>query len=483
MVNGQAGRDAWRFARGAWGWLRAPLRALLLVLLPAGCAAAAGVAPRPPMGWNSWDAYGFTISEAQFKANAALLARWKGLGWSYAVVDEGWYMADPLAETLEARRYLLDRFGRLEPVTDRYPSAADGHGLRALGAWTHAQGLKFGIHVVRGIPKAAVDANLPIAGSRFRAADAADREALCPWDKGNYGIADNAAGQAYYDSLLKEYASWGVDFLKVDCIADHPYRPSEIRQIGRAIRKAGRPMVLSLSPGPAQVGNLAEMRASAQMWRISDDVWDGWSFPHPDPKSEFPNGVRSAFDKLAAWNPYSRAEAWADADMLPFGSLRPHPGWGAPRQSRLTAAETRTAFVLWSIARSPLILGGNLTELDGTTEQLLTNRDIIGLNQEDRTSHPVTSPGGAMDGARVWLSAPRGRAADTVAVFNILDAPLQVDTDWRALGLTAGAHSACDVLAHAALPRAERLTATVGPHDVGLFRTQPRAGRASVCAK
>lgn len=197
-------------------------------------------------------------------------------------------MGDPAGVDAATRRYKFDGFGRLEPVVSRFPSAADGHGLRALATWTHAKGLKFGIHIVRGIPKAAADANQPIAGSSFHAGDAANRADLCPWDQGNYGVADNAAGQAYYNSLVREYADWGVDFLKVDCIADHPYRPAEIRQIGEAIRKAGRPMVLSLSPGSAQLENRAEMAHYAQMWRIADDFWDRWTFPHPDPKITFP---------------------------------------------------------------------------------------------------------------------------------------------------------------------------------------------------
>jgi hypothetical protein len=251
---------------------RAIASLLAPLLFGAVAANAAIIAPTPPMGWNSWDAYGFTITEAQFKANASLLARIRPYGWTYAVIDEGWYMANPLGADVKERAYLLDAYGRLDPVVDRFPSAADGHGLKALAAWTHARGLKFGIHIVRGIPKAAVEANLPIAGSRFHAADAADRAATCPWDEGNYGIADNAAGQAYYDSLARQYADWGVDFLKVDCISDHPYRPTEIRQIAQAIRKVGRPIVLSLSPGPSAIANAVDMARSAQMWRIMDDL-------------------------------------------------------------------------------------------------------------------------------------------------------------------------------------------------------------------
>lgn len=452
----------WPFAAGA-----------PILIAAAVAAASPGVAPRPPLGWNSWDAYGFTLDEAQFKANAALLARWRGWHGAYAVIDEGWYMADPLGKDVPARRYRLDGFGRLQPVPERFPSAAGGGGLKALADWTHAQGLRFGIHVVRGIPKAAVAANMPIAGSAYHAADAADRAAPCPWDQGNDGIADNAAGQAYYDAMVREYAAWGVDFLKVDCIADHPYRPTEIRQLGLAIRRAGRPMVLSLSPGPADPAHADEMAASAQMWRISDDFWDGWTFPHPNPASSFPSGVLDQFDRVARWSLLSGPNRWADADMLPFGQLSPHPGWGDPRASRLSPAEVRTTFVLWAIARSPLILGGDLTRLDAATRALVTNPALLALDQEARTGRAIGARPGLPAAVRLWTSAPSGRAVDTVAVFNTGDAALSLDMPWRELDLDRGAYAATDLIAGRALPSSARLIVSVPAHDVALLRVRP----------
>ena len=153
--------------------------------------------------------------------------------------------------------------------------AANGAGFKPLADWTHSQGLKFGIHIVRGIPKGVVSANLPVADSGFHAAEAADPADLCPWDNGNYGVRDNPAGQAFYDSMLRLYAKWGVDFLKVDCIADHPYKGAEIRMIATAVRNAHRPIVLSLSPGPTDLSHAAEVTEYSQMWRIADDIWDG----------------------------------------------------------------------------------------------------------------------------------------------------------------------------------------------------------------
>ena len=204
------------------------------------------------MGWNSWDSFGLTINEADFKANAEVLARLRSYGWVYAVIDEGWYMGNPFGDKLQNRQYSLDTHGLLIPATARFPSSTGDRGFKPLADWVHAQGLKFGLHIVRGIPKQAVESNSPIAGSTFHAPEAADTADLCGWDDGNYGVRDNAAGQAYYDSMLSLYAGWGLDFIKVDCIADHPYKASEIRQIAAAIHKTGRPIVLSLSPGPTQ---------------------------------------------------------------------------------------------------------------------------------------------------------------------------------------------------------------------------------------
>jgi alpha-galactosidase len=413
---------------------------LFAVLLAATAANAASPAPTPPMGWNSWDAYGLTIDEGQFKANAQVLA---GLGpdWRYAVIDEGWYMGNPFGDKLATRDYQLDGNGRLIPATSRFPSAADGAGFKPLADWAHVRGLKFGIHIVRGIPRQAVHDNLPVADSKFRAADAADTSDTCGWDDGNYGVADNEAGQAYYDSLLKLYAQWGLDFLKVDCIADHPYKASEIRQIALAIQHSGRPIVLSLSPGPAQIAHAAELARYAQMWRIANDIWDGWQLAHV--ADDFPNGLVTGFDNLAKWNPYVRPGQWPDADMLPFGSLTPHPGWGEPRLSGLTLDEERTQFSLWAIARSPLILGANLTKLDDATRALITDDAIIALDQQGQDQHPLANLPPGFEHARAWETMLNG--VPVLAIFNLDAAPLALRAKWTQLGLSRDKYSAHDL--------------------------------------
>jgi hypothetical protein len=433
---------------------------------PAPTAWAQTLAAAPPMGWNSWDAYGLTIDERDFKANATVLAGLKQLGWTYAVIDEGWYMGNPFATSLAARDYQVDVHGLLIPAAGRFPSAANGMGFKPLAEWVHAQGLKFGLHIVRGIPKTAVGGNRPIAGSRFHAVEAADPTDTCPWDDGNYGVRDNAAGQAYYDSMLKQYADWGLDFIKVDCIADHPYKAAEIRQIRTAIQRTGRPMVLSLSPGPTQLAHAEEVGQYAQLWRISNDIWDGWSFTHKNPKDDFPSGVITAFDNLAQWSPFAKPGNWPDADMLPLGSLMPHPGWGAPRTSRLTQEEQRTQFLLWSVARSPLILGANLTRLDDFTRSLITNKAIIAINQTAVASRPVDRLPAGFASVRVWIAelASGSPSRQVLAFFNLDDKPVTVAVAWEQVGIAGGEHSAQNLIDAAELPAAASLQFTLPPH-------------------
>lgn len=433
------------------------------------------VAATPPMGWNSWDAYGLTIDEAGYRADTTVLAGLRQYGWEYSVIDEGWYMQDPFANKVPDRKYVWDKNGILIPAVSRFPSSANDAGFKPLADWVHTQGLKFGIHIVRGIPRQVVHDNLPVAGTNFRASEAADTSETCPWDEGNYGVRDNQAGQAYYDSMLKLYAGWGLDYIKVDCISDHPYRPTEIRQIAEAIRKTGRPIVLSLSPGPTKIENAAAVAKYAQMWRISDDHWDVWTAEHKPADGEFPFGVRDAFDRLAKWAPYAKPGSWPDEDMLPEGSLMPHPGWGQPRQSRYTHDEQRTEFTLWAISRSPLILGTNLTQLDDFTRSLITNKEVLDINQHAVESGPGLMPqqeaGNKPFIERYWYARTGGpHPKSYVAVFNIGDERTSSKLPWMVFHLDDKAHAAYDLWNQKKISRARMLQVELPPHGCALFR-------------
>jgi alpha-galactosidase len=451
--------------------------ALLLSVLSAMQSAAQNPAASPPLGWNSWDAYGLTIDETDYRANATVLAGLRQFGWEYAVIDEGWYMDNPFGNDVAAKKYVWDANGILIPALSRFPSAAGGAGFKPLADWVHAKGLKFGVHIVRGIQRQVVKQNLPIAGSNFHAVDAADLDATCPWDEGNYGVKDNAAGQAYYDSMIRKYASWGLDFIKVDCISDHPYRPTEIAQIAQAIKKTGRPIVLSLSPGPTQLEHAAEIAEHAQMWRISDDHWDGWTFEHHG-ASEFPLGTRDAFDRLAKWVPYVGPGSWPDEDMLPLGWLGPHPGLGEARQSRLTPDEVRTEYTLWAVSRSPLILGANLTKLDSFTKSLITNQTLLFIDQASSFSRPVEAaslPAG-FENARVWratINTPGARGyAEYFAFFNLDSKPVTLRATWKELGLDSGKHTTEDAWTTETSKASKDVTVTLPPHGSTVVEVQ-----------
>jgi len=426
------------------------------------------LAATPPMGWNSWDGYGTTINEAQFKANAQWFAEHlKPYGWQYVTVDMEWFVTNPIAEgNSKNSQFSLDSYGRYTPPASRFPSAAGGAGFKPLADYVHSLGLKFGIHILRGIPKQAVEKNLPIAESDYRAADAADTSDTCPWNFDNYGLDSSKRGaQAYYDSIARLYASWDVDLIKVDCISSHPYKGDEIRMLSLALGKSGRPIVLSLSPGPAPIEKAYEMRQYAQMWRISDDIWDLW---HND--RDYPKGVGDQFARAAQWAAMSEPGHWPDADMLPVGRLGPAPGWGQARDTRLTHDEQRTLMTLWCIFRSPLMVGGDLTAGNDWTTSLLTNPEVIALDQHSTGNHQAI----ASSKASVWLAQPASGKGYYVAAFNLEDAAATVEYSWRDLGLPDKEYSLRDLWERKDLGPAQSIKLTLPPHGAVLYRVLPK---------
>ncbi len=425
-----------------------------------------GLTPTPPMGWNSWDAWNFTINQDQFEQSARWMRKHlRPYGYRYMVIDEGWYLRNPASGGKPAWQFTIDKYGQYTPATNRFPTAANGAGFRPLSNYIHSLGLKFGFHIVRGIPRQAAEQNLPIAGSKFHLQDAVDhsKNADCPWNTDNFGVKDNAAGQAYYNSLAKLYARWGVDFLKVDCISSHPYRGTEIHMIHRALRRYAPHIVLSLSPGPTPLQEHNDVRRNAQMWRMSDDVWDHW---HQDPRQWWSQGIRAQFFTAAEWMPYQGHGHWADADMLPIGQLRPFPGWGKPRATRLTHAEQRSMMTLWSMARSPLIIGANLLQLDSWTTKLLTNREVLAIDQHSFDNHAVITT----YRTAVWTARPQRGGGYYLSVSNLSDQPQSISYQWRQLDLPGGAYRVRDLWAHKNIGRETSLKVDLQPHASVLYR-------------
>jgi len=426
----------------------------------------AQIAPTPPMGWNSWDAYGEAVPESDIRDSAKFMAEnLKSFGWQYVTVDMGWYVTNhSVGVNAENAEFSLDEFGRLTPAPNTIPSARDNAGFKPLADYIHSLGLKFGIHILRGIPRQAVKQSLPIAGTSLSAADAADITDMCPWNPFNYGLKTSSpAAQAYYDSIAQLYADWNVDLIKVDCISSHPYKGEDIRMLREALDKSGRPILLSLSPGPAPLEKADEMARYANIWRISDDIWDVWQSD-----KDFPQGPRNQFERAAKWAAHSGKGHWPDADMLPLGSLRPTPGWGDPRESRLTPDERRTLLTLWCVFRSPLIMGGSLVALkdDPATLALLTNPEVLDVDQHSTSSRAVVNT----ESSAIWISQPMSGGGDYVAIFNLQDKPKTFHLAPSDLGLPAGSYRIRDLWLRKDLPPAASLNVTLPPHASVLYR-------------
>jgi len=358
-------------------------------------------APTPPMGWNSWDCFGTTVTEVQTKQQADFMAeKLAAHGWQYLVVDIQWYQPTAKGHEYEKNaRLAMDRFSRLMPAPEKFPSATNGQGFKPLADYLHAKGLKFGIHMLRGIPRQAVRQNTSIKGTPYHAADIADTNSLCEWNPDMFGVDMSRPGaQAYYDSLLELVAAWGVDFIKVDDLS-RPYHQAEIEAIRHAIDKTGRPIVFSTSPGETPLAAGSNVNQNANMWRISDDFWDQWP------------ALLEQFKRLHDWTPYRINGAWPDADMLPLGIV------DFNRQTHFTADEQLTLMTLWCIARSPLMLGADMTRLDDFTVSLLTNDEVLAVNQHSENNHQLFRTNNLI----AWVSDVPASADKYLAVFNTGD--------------------------------------------------------------
>lgn len=414
----------------------------------------------PPMGWNSWDCYGTNVREAEVRANADFMARQlRALGWQYIVVDHQWY--EPAAQAgwyREDAVLEIDRYGRLMPAVNRFPSAADGSGFTRLAADLHRQGLTFGIHLMRGIPRQAVAQNLPILDTPFSARDIADPNSTCAWNNDMFGVnLGHPGAQAYYDSVIALYASWGIDFIKIDDLAS-PYHADDIAAYARALQRCGRPIVFSASPGnDVSTDHAAHLRQHCQMWRISADFWDRWE------------DVQAQFAICRRWAPFSGPGHWADADMLPLGRIGIRAQLGPDRQSRLTRDEQVTLMTLWAISRSPLIYGGDLASMDPWTLSLLRNAEVLSVNQASINNHELFQREEIVG----WGAESLTGEARYLAVFNLGQQPARVDLSLEQLGW-AGRWAAHDLwTGHDQGIWTEQIVLRLRPHAAALYRLTP----------
>jgi hypothetical protein len=427
----------------------------------------------PPMGWNSYDGYGDNVTEDEILANAKAVETYlRPHGWQYVVVDYRWY--DPGAHDNNAAGragadLTMDANGRLLPSPNRFPSAVKGAGFKPLADKIHTMGLRFGIHIMRGIPQNAVKANLPIEGSDFKAADAADTASVCAWCKDMYGVkGDTGAGAAWYDSIFRQYAAWGVDYIKVDDLS-RPYAAAEIKTIHDAINKSGRAIVFSTSPGATPLNQAGHVMANANLWRITDDFWDRWALLNP------------VFDTAASWLPSAGPGHWPDADMLPLGHLSVgHRSVGNDRQSGFTQAEQTTMMTLWSLMPSPLMLGGDFTRADAWELSLLTNDEVLAIDQDpsgkaatrvaaataDRAARGAAT---SASGTEAWCKT-LSDGSIAIGLFNRSTAAADIGVTLAQLGLKGNYH-VVDVWTHKALAdTSDRLTANIASHGAVLLK-------------
>ncbi|WP_428329301.1 glycoside hydrolase family 27 protein [Mucilaginibacter sp.] len=396
-------------------------------------SSAQNVAPTPPMGWNSYNCYGSAVHEDEVKANADYMAQnLKQYNWQYVVVDFLWSydnppgsnIGNPFQKRLDDGSYIpwltMDKWGRLSPQPNKFPSAFGGKGFGPLAAYVHSLGLKFGIHVMRGIPRQAVWAKSPIKGANGITADmVADTNSKCPWMNHMYGLDMNKPGaQEYLNSILELYAGWGVDFIKVDDLS-RPYSEREVAGYKKAIDNCGRPIVLSLSPGATPVKEEAHLIQNANMWRMADDFWDNWK------------EIIGMMNYAEQWQGKGGNGHWPDCDMIQIGKLSKRGPVGQERFSRFTEDEEYTHMTFWSIFRSPLMLGGNLPENRPFELQLFNNSEVIAVNQQGEDPRELYKK----DGNVVWYSHVQGRKDIYVAMFNLNEQASDVAVSFAALGL------------------------------------------------
>lgn len=418
------------------------------------------VAPTPPLGWNSWDCYGASVTESEVRGNAEYMAEHlKEHGWEYVVVDIQW--SEPGAVSDNYRPFVrleMDGVSRLMPAVNRFPSAEGGQGFKPLSDYVHSLGLKFGIHIMRGIPRQAVHDNTPIKGTSVTARDIAHTCSFCGWNTDMYGVdASKEGAQTYYNSLFELYAEWGVDYIKVDDIADSWLHGgahlAEIELIRKAIDHVGRPMVLSLSPGPAPVKHADYLEANANMWRMTDDFWDRWPL------------LLDMFDRCEAWEGRPKPGNWPDCDMLPLGRIGVRSN-GGDRWTRFTKDEQLTMMTLWSIFRSPLMFGGEMRDNDEWTLSLMTNRDVLYMHKHSFGARKVSRENGKV----VWTAkGPSGLIY--AALFNTTDEPAEVSVTFKELNIPGGDAKAEELWSGDSVIIADGVLKAVLPaHGAALYR-------------
>lgn len=362
--------------------------------------------PVPPLGWNCYDCLGSGDEQSLMENLEVFAKRLKPHGYKYFVVDNLW--SNDIDEN--GKQFVqLDEYGREMPSKKKYPN-----GFVPLIKRTHELGLKFGFWMGRGIIREAVNKNLPVKGTLYRAQDIANKEDISTWYKLNYGVDMRKPGaQEFYNSVVELLAGWGADFIKYDDIVPHP---DEIEAVANAIEHCGRDIVLSLSPGdiidPAHIKSYRR----ANMLRITGDVWD---------KRE---SLEKGFVRWEQMAQYGGEGFWIDLDMIPFGYFT-----NKKRMDKFTIDQKQTFMAQRALAASPLFMGGDLRTSDGLSFELITNPGMLACNQNGIVGKLVQRKG-SID---VWKT-PDKKKNDRgwIGVFNRSESLVNIKLNELDLGIS-----------------------------------------------
>ncbi len=420
-------------------WGPAMVTALATVMASSSSAKADRKHPIPPRGWNSYTGYSIAVTQEELHKNIDFLAEnLLEYGYDTVTVDNGWF----LSGKGKGISIALDECGRPDSHPHFFP-----RGLQHTIDYAHKKGVKFGIWLLRGINRRAVEENMPVEGTPYRMQDIVNKKSYCGWAIApwwNYGVDMTKPGaQEYYDGLIKKYADMGVDFIKFD---DMVPSPAEVAAAAKAIKKLDRPMVLSLSPGDHINVKHSDAYKQANMVRITSDIWDNRG------------ALETTFRRWEAMQDYtgSKVGSFLDMDMVCFGRLyvvNDKGGWDC----KFSEDQKRTFMVQRALAASPLMLGGVLYSMDDFSMSLFTNRHILACN-ENAVIGKLVHREAKID---VWKTPQRaGKTSGWIGVFN-RDGKNKatVELGAKELGLDVdGAYRLTDLWAEKMLPVAERHT-------------------------
>ena len=431
----------------------------ICILVCVGAISALGMGTRPkeplaltpPMGWNSFDSYGVYLHEkAAYENLEAMAEKLKPHGYEYFVIDNGWFGEYTLQEGTifpaekHAHDIRINEHGHFLPSKVYFPN-----GLKPIADRCHELGLKFGVHLMRGIPRKAYDQNLPIKGTEYTARDIAntDKAENCKWCHYCYAVDMSKPGaQEWYAGLIQHIADLGVDMIKYDDIVPHP---DEVEAVAKAIAKTGKPILLSLSPGGSVDPAAIDFFRQGNMLRVTKDVWDEQHY------------IDECFDAWRKWRGKEQPGFWIDMDMIPFGQLQlmsppsTNPkktvmdkgdvalaGKGVHRQCQLTKPQMKTFITMRALAASPLMMGGDLPTLDDFSLMLITDPDMLACNQNGVMGSLMLEK----DGLETWKADKRGTTAEGwVAIFNRQDKKVEFELNAQRLGLDGGGYTLYEV--------------------------------------